>query len=118
VAVLEDPERYKWVLAGPKTELWVDTWAILASAANPEAAHAFINHVLDPEVSAQEIAFHGYNTAVLGTEEFLGDDLEGRDIIFFTPEQVATLEPGEVNEAQDRLVQIHDNFKAAAGLGE
>ncbi len=115
-AVNEDPERYRWVLAGPKTEVWIDNWAILSSAANPDAAHAFINHVLAPEVSAQEIAYHGYNTAVLGTEEFLPEDLEGREIIYFTEEETARLVAGEVNEAQDRLVQILDNVKAAAGL--
>lgn len=115
-AVNEDPERYRWVLPGPLTEVWQDTWAVLATAANPEAAHAFINHVLDPEISAQEINFHGYNTAVVGTEEFLGEDVEGREIIFFSEEETARLVAGEVNEAQDRLVQILDNVKAAAGL--
>ena len=48
VAVIEDPERYKWVLGAPKTELWVDTWAILKSAANVDAAYAWINYILDP----------------------------------------------------------------------
>ncbi len=51
VAVVEDPERYKWVLGAPKTELWIDTWAILADAAHPEAAHAWINYILEPENS-------------------------------------------------------------------
>lgn len=115
VAVIEDPERYKWVLGAPKTELWIDTWTILADAEHPEAAHAWINYILEPANSAREIEFHGYNTAVMGVEDFLPDDLEGREIIFFTDEEVGRLVAGEVTSAQDRLVEIFNNVKAAAG---
>jgi spermidine/putrescine transport system substrate-binding protein len=115
VAVIEDPERYKWVLGAPKTELWIDTWTILADAEHPEAAHAWINYILDPANSAREIEFHGYNTAVMGVEDHLPDDLEGREIIFFTDEEVSRLVAGEVTSAQDRLVEIYNNVKAAAG---
>jgi spermidine/putrescine transport system substrate-binding protein len=115
VAVIEDPDRYKWVLGGPKTELWIDTWCILADAEHPEAAHAWINYVLDPEASAREIDYHGYNTAVLGTEDFLPDDIANPEIIFFTDEEKERLVAGEVTEAQDRLVEIYNNVKAAAG---
>jgi spermidine/putrescine transport system substrate-binding protein len=115
VAVIEDPERYKWVLGGPKTELWIDTWCILADAEHPEAAHAWINYILDPEASAREVDYHGYNTAVLGVEDFLPDDLANPEIIFFTDEEKARLVAGEVTEAQDRLVEIYNNVKAAAG---
>lgn len=114
-AVLEDPERYHWVLGAPKTELWVDNWCVLANAEHPRAAHAFINLMLDPEVSAREIAHHGYNTAVLGTDDFLPADLGAREVIYFTEEEVARLVPGEVNEAQDRVTEILNNLKAAAG---
>jgi spermidine/putrescine transport system substrate-binding protein len=115
VAVIEDPERYKWVLGGPKTELWIDTWCILKEAEHPEAAHAWINYILDPENSAREIDYHGYNTAVLGVQDFLPDDLDQPQIIFFTDEEVTRLVPGELTEAQDRLVEILANVRAAAG---
>jgi len=115
VAVLEDPERYVWGLGAPKTELWVDTWVILKSAPHVDNAYAWIDNILDPAVSAKEVEFHGYNTAVLGTEDFLPADLPAREIIFFTEEEVARLLPGEVNEAQDRIVEIYNNLKAAAG---
>lgn len=113
--VLEDPEKFRWVLGAPKTELWIDNWAIVANAEHPEAAHAWINYILDPEISAKEIEWHGYNTAVQGTEEFLPEDLEGREIIYFTEEEKQRLEAGAVNEAQDRIVEIYNNVQAAAG---
>ncbi len=37
------------------------------------------------------------------------------DIVFFTAEQVATMEAGELNEAQERRVEISNKIKAAAG---
>ena len=116
VAVIEDPERYKWGLGAPKTELWVDTWAILKSAANVDAAYAWINNILDPAVSAKEIEWHGYDTAVIGAQDFLPADLPAPEIIFFTEEEKARLVAGEVNEAQDRIVEIYNNLQAAAGI--
>ena len=116
VAVIEDPERYKWGLGAPKTELWVDTWAILKSAANVDAAYAWINNILDPAVSAKEIDYHGYDTAVMGAQDFLPADLAAPEIIFFTDEEKSRLVAGEVNEAQDRLVEIYNNLQAAAGI--
>jgi spermidine/putrescine transport system substrate-binding protein len=116
VAVIEDPEKFKWGLGAPKTELWVDTWCILKSAAHVDAAYAWINNILDPAVAAKEIEWHGYDTAVIGSQSFLPADLPSPEIIFFTDEEKARLVPGEVNEAQDRLVEIYNNLKAAAGV--
>ena len=116
VAVIEDPERYKWGLGAPKTELWVDTWAILKSAANVDAAYAWINNILDPAVAAKETEWHGYDTAVMGAQDFLPADLPAPEIIFFTDEEKSRLVAGEVNEAQDRIVEIYNNLQAAAGI--
>lgn len=116
--VLEDPERYRFVLPRPRTELWVDNWAVLAGAPNPSAAHAFIDHVLRPEVSAQEIAYHGYDTAVPAAAALLPEDLGARELIFFTPEERARMVPGAVTAAQGRLVAILERVRAAAGLTE
>jgi spermidine/putrescine transport system substrate-binding protein len=116
VAVVEDPERYKWGLGAPKTELWVDTWAILKSAANVDAAYAWINNILDPAVAAKETEWHGYDTAVIGAQDFLPADLASPEIIFFTEEEKSRLVAGEVNEAQDRIVEIYNNLQAAAGI--
>ena len=37
------------------------------------------------------------------------------DLVFFDEAQVATFRPGAVNSAQQRLVEIFDKCKAAAG---
>lgn len=114
-AVIEQPDRLRWVLGAPKTNLWVAAWAILASAPHPEAAHEWINYMLQPAVAAKEIEFTGNDTAVVGVGEHLPADLPGRDVIFFTEEEKGRLVPSVINEAQQRQVEIYNAVKVRAG---
>lgn len=110
------PERWKWVLGAPTTELWMDNWAIPKGAPSPEAAHAFINWVLEPENALAEVDYIGYHTGeadIQGAAEEAG--LEMLDLIFFDEEQLATMREGALTEAQERIVQIATKVKAAAG---
>lgn len=111
-----DPDRWQWVLGAPDTEIWMDNWAIPAGAPNPEAAHAFIDYVLEPANSLAELDYIGYHTGATGIEQAAKDaQLERLDLVFFTPEQLETMHEGEVNDAQQRIVDIWNNTKAAAG---
>lgn len=112
----DDPDRWVWRLGAPKTELWADNWAIPTGAPHPEAAHAFIDYVLDPEVSLAELDYIGYHTGVAGIQDAAeAEGLEMLDLVFFDEEQLATMVNGEVNEAQQRLVEIWNATRAAAG---
>ncbi|CAN5573133.1 spermidine/putrescine ABC transporter substrate-binding protein [soil metagenome] len=111
-----EPDRWRWVLGAPDTELWMDNWAIAAGAPHPEAAHAFINFVLTPENSLRELAYIGYHTGGTGIEEAArSENLDMLDLVFFTPEQIATMHTGEVTSVQGRVVDIWNKTKAAAG---
>ncbi len=110
-----DPADYSWALGGPVTELWMDNWAIVKGAPNPDGAHDFINFILDQDNSVKDLEFHGYNTGMADIASLLPDDLPYADMIFFEDAQVATMHAGAVNSAQDRLVEIYNNTKAAAG---
>jgi hypothetical protein len=48
-------------------------------------------------------------------DALLPADLQYKEMIFFTPEEIARMKPGAVNSAQDRLVSILNNVKAKAG---
>jgi spermidine/putrescine transport system substrate-binding protein len=112
----DDPDRYVWGLGKPVTELWMDNWCIVKGVQNPNAAHAWINYICDPEVSLKDLAYHGYNTGIVGVqEEAEAAGLEFLDMVFFSDEEVATMDPGAVNEAQQRLVDIWNKAKAASG---
>jgi spermidine/putrescine transport system substrate-binding protein len=100
----------------------MDNWCIVKGAQNINAAHAWINFILDPDVSLKDLAYHGYNTGVAGVQEraeeaeAAGDEnFRFLDLVFFDEAQVATMDPGAVNEAQQRLVDIWNKAKAASG---
>jgi spermidine/putrescine transport system substrate-binding protein len=112
----DEPDRYVWGLGAPVTELWMDNWCIVKDAPDPNAAHAWINFICDPEVSLKDLAYHGYNTGIVGVqEEAEAAGLEYLDMVFFSDEDVATMDAGAVNEAQQRLVDIYNKAKAASG---
>lgn len=112
----DEPDRYVWGLGAPVTELWMDNWCIVKGAQNPNAAHAWINFISDPLVSLKDLAYHGYNTGIVGVqEEAEAAGLEFLDMVFFSDEQVATMDAGAVNEAQARIVDIWNKAKAASG---
>ena len=47
----------------------MDNWCIVKDAPDPNAAHAWINFICDPEVSLKDLAYHGYNTGIVGVQE-------------------------------------------------
>lgn len=111
----DDPAKYTWALGAPVTELWMDNWCIVKGAPNIDGAHDFINFILDKENSITDLEFHGYNTGMADIDSLLPADLKFKDMIFFDDEQVATMQAGAVNSAQDRLVEIYNNVTAKAG---
>ena len=112
----DDPNQWKWVFPGPRTEIWMDNYCIPTGAPHPNAAYAWMDYLLQPEVSLKELEYIGYNTGVKDIEPLAKDGgVERLDMIFFSPEQVATMEPGILNSAQDRRVEIFQKFKSAAG---
>jgi spermidine/putrescine transport system substrate-binding protein len=112
----KDPSRYEWGLGAPATELWMDNWTIVKGAPHPEAAYAFLNFILDPANSLQDLNFHGYNTGITGVKEAAAAaNTPYMDMIFFTDAQLATMSAQEINSAFDREVEIFQKIKAAAG---
>ena len=112
------PENWVWALGGPTTELWMDNYCIAAGSPNAEAAHAWINWLLVPEISIQDLTYHGYHSGMKTIDKLVQElvpDLEKADMIFFTDEQVATMETQVINSAIDRHVDIFSKMKAKAG---
>lgn len=66
--------------------IWTDNLCIPKDAAHRNAAHAFINFLLDPAVSAVNSKFIGYATPVKASWQFLDELLE--DPVVYPPEEV------------------------------
>ena len=111
-------DDWVWGLGSPQTELWMDNYCIAAGAPNLDAAHAWIDWILIPEVSIKDLDFHGYNSGMKNMGQLLTDlkpDLKYGDMIFFKDEQVKTMRTQVINSSLDRLVDILNKVKAAAG---
>ncbi len=109
-----DPAQYKFGIGAPETELWMDNWCILKGAANIDACYNFMNFILDPANSARDVAFHGYNTGVVGSREALPADTPYLEMVYFTDEEVGRMRAGSLDN-QERVVDIYNKVKAEAG---
>ncbi|HEY1280572.1 MAG TPA: spermidine/putrescine ABC transporter substrate-binding protein [Acidimicrobiales bacterium] len=108
-----DPKKYTYSIGKPKSELWMDNWCIVKGAKNVDAAYNFMNFILDPDNSATDTLYHGYNPGVKGVEDKVAD-MKYKEIVFLTPAEVSTL-TGQKLDAQERQVDIYNKVKAAAG---
>ncbi|MGO4105958.1 spermidine/putrescine ABC transporter substrate-binding protein [Leifsonia sp. YAF41] len=114
--VSDVPEAWKFVYPTPTANIWMDTWAIAMGSQNMDAAYAFIDFMLEPEVSFRELDYIGYNTGVTGVEKMARErEFERPDLVFPSAEVVQRLTPAVVNEASERLVAIMNRMMAKAG---
>jgi spermidine/putrescine-binding protein len=104
----------KYVLPNEGAELWLDCWAILASAPHPVAAHAFINFLLDPKIQAQEIQTTYYAQAESDALAYMPDAIKNDPIIYPPASAIQPLESRKATPAgQKARDQIFAEFKAA-----
>lgn len=114
----EDPEPWTWSLPGPKTELWMDNYCIPTGAPNPEGAHAWINWLLIPEISIKDLVYHGYHSGMKTIDKLISElapDVERPEMIFFTDEQVETMETQILSDTAVTIEEIFAQAKAKAG---
>jgi spermidine/putrescine transport system substrate-binding protein len=80
-AVTEDPEHIGFIVPKEGSEIWVDNMCIPAQAPNLEAAHKWINWILEPQVGADLSNYNQYATPNQAAMEFITpEDLENPGI--------------------------------------
>jgi spermidine/putrescine transport system substrate-binding protein len=112
------PEDWKWVLGAPDTELWMDNYCVVTGSPNADAAHAWINWLLTPEISIKDLEYHGYNSGMKSIDKLiaqLAPDLPHPEIVFFSDAQVKTMHTEVINAAHQRRIDIVAKVKAKAG---
>ena len=85
--------------------LWFDMLAIPADAPHPEAAHAFINYMMDAHVAAQNTNYVQYPNGVLASNEFIDPEVLSDPTIYPPAETQAnfwTLRPHD--SRTDRMI--------------
>lgn len=107
-------EDLVFVYPSPISEAWFDSYHLPAGGEHPNAAHSWMNFVLDPEVAAEETAYTGFLSPVAGIEKHLPPEVAGDPLIFPPAEAMARGEQTLRNETYDRRIAILNKLKAAA----
>ncbi|WP_439817349.1 ABC transporter substrate-binding protein [Zavarzinia sp. CC-PAN008] len=105
-----------FVYPGPKSEAWLDSYHLPAGGKNLEAAHSWINFIIDPKNAAPEITYTGFLSPISGVEAGLAPDVAASPLIFPPADVIARGERTLRNETYDRRIAILNKFKAAAAL--
>jgi putrescine transport system substrate-binding protein len=77
------------------TLLWFDMMAIPSDAPNPDAAHKFINFILQPEIIADITNYVFYPNAVPASLEFIDDEIKNSAEIYPPKDVLANLFPSQ-----------------------
>ncbi len=72
-------------------QMWFDQMAIPVDAPNPEAAHTFLNFIMDAENMAQASNYVYYANGNKASQEFLVEDVIGDPAIYPTPAALENL---------------------------
>jgi len=109
-----DMPEMQYVLGKEGGEIWVDHYAIPKGAPNPDAAYAFIDYLLTPEINAKEIKFHGAPSTDARCNKLLPKEILENPILYPAAEALAPLEFGAAESLTNPLrAEIMARFKAA-----
>jgi spermidine/putrescine transport system substrate-binding protein len=107
----------KWTVPGPKSELWVDNYAIARNAPDVDAAYDFLAYQLQPEIQISETKYLGFPAALDGLRSMMGTDVPNVSLIFggkdldFTKLTSFVVNP----ETIGIYLQVQTEIRAAAG---
>ncbi len=89
-----DEPDIKYVLGREGGEIWEDNWAIVAESTRKDAAYAFLDFMIDPQIAAKETLFHGYPQVDQRATDLLPDEILNNPIVYPASELLAPLEFG------------------------
>jgi spermidine/putrescine transport system substrate-binding protein len=113
--VLLQNKKFKFVVPGPHSELWVDNYTLLNNAANTDEAYSFINYQLKPASQVADTEFIGYPTVLKGLEGKIPASTKFKSVIFIPKKVYGTLETYVVNEdVQGYVEDLANQVQAAA----
>lgn len=116
VVIANTKGKAEYVVAEEGGEFWVDTYTIPTGAPNPDAAYAWIDYTLEPEIHALEVEYHNYGAVVKKDllEGVMDPDVLTNEDIFPPDEIIAKLEAKKPLPKGDPIRdRIWTEFKAA-----
>lgn len=107
--IMSENESIEYVVPEEGSNLWFDNMVIPKTARNIEAAHLFINFMLEPEVAAQNAEYVYYSTPNKSALELLPEEMTGDERFYPPPELTEKLEVYE-NLGKRNLALYNDLF--------
>jgi spermidine/putrescine transport system substrate-binding protein len=109
-----DIPEMQYVLGKDGGEIWVDHYAIPKGAPNREAAYAFVDYLLTPEINAKEITAHGAPSTDARTNKLIAKEILENPILYPAAESLSTLEFGAAETLTNPLrAEVMARFKSA-----
>jgi spermidine/putrescine transport system substrate-binding protein len=84
-AMLQKPSL-KFVVPGPQSEIWIDSYVITKHAPDLDQAYSFITYMLNPARQITDTQYIGYPTALPGLEKKLPGSVKLKGAIFVSPQ--------------------------------
>ena len=116
---VEETKDVEYVVPEDGTLYWMDTWVIFKDAPHPNAAHAFLNFIHDPQIQAQETITNRYATPNDDAKQFVPKEILD-DPAVFVPQEIfdAGLLEGAKDTSTDPLRnEIWEEFRSKIGQG-
>ncbi|EWG10183.1 ABC transporter substrate-binding protein [Cytobacillus firmus] len=87
-----EKDNLEYVVPEEGSNLWFDNMVIPKTAKNPEAAHMFMNFILDPENAAQNTEYVGYSTPNQEALKYMDEETISDERFYPDEEMTARLE--------------------------
>jgi spermidine/putrescine transport system substrate-binding protein len=114
VQLHRDIPEMQYVIGKEGGEIWTDFYAIPKGAQNPDAAYAFIDYILTPDVNAREVEAHGYPSTDSRTNALVPKAMLENPILYPAKDLLTNLEFGAASTLTNPLrAEIMARFKAA-----
>jgi spermidine/putrescine transport system permease protein len=111
--LLNEDEKFKWIVPAEGAHLFVDSLAIPKSAKHVQNAELFINYVLRPEVSAKISEVFPYLNPNLAARELLTPAQRKNPASFPTADQLANMQTfRDVGEQATKIDELVTSLKA------
>jgi len=107
--IMSENEDLDYVVPKEGSNLWFDNMVIPKTAKNIEAAHKFINFMLDPKVAAQNAEYVGYSTPNKPALKHMPKEVVGDTRFYPSPELTEKLEVYE-NIGKKNLAYYNELF--------
>jgi spermidine/putrescine transport system substrate-binding protein len=91
--VMKEDKDLSYVIPKEGSNVWTDNWALAKDAPHPEAAHAFMNFILDGENGMKATTTVQYGTPNLAAKKLMPEDYASNPAIYPPKELLAKCEP-------------------------